>query len=171
MCLSAILRKWGENFPVISRAGQRNRINTMSFQWDIQSLMEVNILINIGCNFGLTASCNSSSFFFKKKRKHTLCFVIIIIRVMEIMIMIMIIIIIIPRFFYAAGGTSDKSQDDGVWHDHGELSASGRQSELLPHGHLKPCSNSPRHWFPDWWNRTPGTRFIIIRCESLFLDL
>lgn len=170
MCLSAILRKWGENFPVISRAGQRNRINTMSFQWDIQSLMEVTILINIGCNFGLTASCNSSSFFFKKKKTYSVfCYnnnkgdgnndndhdnnnnh---------------------PPLFFAAGGTSDKSQDDGVWHDHGELSASGRQSELLPHGHLKPCSNSPRHWFPDWWNRTPGTRFIIIRCESLFLDL
>lgn len=107
--------------------------------------MEVNCFINIGLIFTLTASYIPSSLQKKKRGKQkpnqnkNLCFLVIII--------VIVIIVIIPCFLLitTAGGTSDKSQDDGIWDDHGELSASGRQSELLPDGHLKPSSNSSGH--------------------------
>lgn len=55
------------------------------------------------------------------------------------------------------GCPCNQSQNDGVWNDHGELSAARRQSQLLPYGHLQPSRYLWRHWLPHWRDWATGT--------------
>lgn len=56
------------------------------------------------------------------------------------------------------GGAEDQSHDDGVWHHHGGLPASGRQGQLLPHGHLQSRCHQVGHRLPHRGDRETRTR-------------
>lgn len=54
------------------------------------------------------------------------------------------------------GGSKNQSPNDGVWHDHGWLPASGGQGQLLPDGHLEPGCYPVWHRLPHWGDRKTG---------------
>lgn len=66
-------------------------------------------------------------------------------------------------FISRSGGSSDKGQDDGVRHNHGQLPTAGRQGQLFPHGDLKPGRYLRGHrlsYRGDWTARPGSIRLV-----------
>lgn len=60
----------------------------------------------------------------------------------------------------SSGGSSDKGQNDGVRHHHGQLPAARRQGQLFPHGDLKPRCYLRGHRLSYRGDRTTRPRSI-----------